>query len=257
MKTLIIGMGEVGRAHFNLLRGTYEVIGYDIKSGWDKGSSQLDLGESAAGWPEIMHVATPWLGDAFIPMVRDYAERFTPKQISVLTSVPPGTCLEIQGDTGIPTVHSTTRGLHPNLERGLLNITKHVGGRGSIEVAEYFEKAGIDCNEHHRAETTELAHLLLNIDYAVALAFADEKARICRQYGVDYIEAVMDYTRSNNIGYSAIDHSSKQRPILTPPNGRIGGPCLVQNATMLGPLLRAAGVKAPLIEMIENFNGAA
>lgn len=258
MNTVIIGLGEVGRAHFNLLKPHHDVLGLDIKSGWTVGfDGEVPSEEEMHSWADLVLIATPWLGDNFVPMVHDYVRRFAPKYINVLTSVPPGTCQQIEDETGIPTVHSTTRGLHPNLERGLLNITKHVGGSCAVEVAEYYEKAGIDCEVHRRAETTELAHLLLNIDYAVALAFADEKARICRQFGVDYIESVMDYTRTNNAGYAALDHSSKSRPVLTPPNGRIGGHCLVQNAEMLAPLMRAAGVKVPLVEMIENFNKGA
>lgn len=245
MKTLIVGMGEVGRAHYNLLSKVYPVAGYDTKTGWE--------GDDR-GFFDIIHIATPWLGDKFVPMVEDYARRHRPKHISVLTTVPPGTCRAIEDATGLPTCHSTTRGLHPNLERGLQNITKHVGGKRSEALGNYFKAAGISSIFHNRAETTEVAHLLINIDYAVALAFADEKARICREFGVDYVEAVMAYTRTYNHGFVALDHSSKVRPVLTPPNGRIGGHCLVQNAQMLAPVLKAAGVKAPLVEMVARYN---
>lgn len=256
MKTLIIGMGEVGRAHYDILSTTYPVSAYDIKTGWYHwGPGYLASTDKPAVGPfDIMHIATPWLGDDFIPMVEGYAKERKPKIISVLTTVPPETCRRIEGKLGIPTVHSTTRGLHPNLVTGLLNIMKHVGGTRSKDVAAYFQAAGIRCRSHQQAVTTELAHQLINIDYAVALAFADEKARICRQFGVDYVEAVMTYTMSHNDGFTQLDHRSKCRPILTPPNGRIGGHCLVQNAKMLAPILRDAGVSAPLVEMIEKYN---
>lgn len=238
-------MGEVGRAHYNILSKVYPVAGYDIKTGWE--------GDDRGRF-DILHIATPWLGEGFVPMVSEYAAKWSPSIISVLTTVVPGTCRAIQEATGIPTVHSTTRGLHPHLEAGLGAILKHVGGPVAEEVSLYFNAAGIKSRHHNRAETTEVAHLLINIDYAVALAFADEKARICRQFGVDYVEAVMAYTASYNRGFESLDHASKTRPILTPPNGHIGGHCLVQNAQMLAPILRQAGVKAPMVEMVESFN---
>jgi UDP-N-acetyl-D-mannosaminuronate dehydrogenase len=129
-----------------------------------------------------------------------------------------------------------------------------VAGPVSESVARYFEKAGIKCFAFNTPETTEVGHILQNLEYAVNLAFADEKARICRQYGVDYVDAVMSYNSSYNHGFEALDHKSKRRMLLTPPNGHIGGHCLVQNAQMLAPALRDAGVKAPLVEMIEKYN---
>lgn len=256
MKTLIIGMGEVGTAHYNILSTKYRVAGFDIKTGWkfNVNYSEDARKEVSEGTFEIMHVATPWLDGSFVPMVEGYAKKHRPEVISVLTTVLPGTCAEIEKRTGIPTVHSTTRGLHPNLEAGLRAIIKHVAGSAADEVSEYFDVAGIKCNRHDTAATTEVAHLLINIDYAVALAFADEKARICREFGVDYFEAVMGYTVTYNNGFTKLDHKSKRRPVLTPPNGKIGGHCLVQNAQMLAPVLRAAGVKAPLVEIVERYN---
>lgn len=245
MLGLVIGVGEVGRAHLEILRRIHPTRGLDIVTGWH--------GEKIEQC-DVLHIATRYDASSFISMVCDYAKRFKPRIISVLSTIPPGTCQEIQDITGISTCHSTTRGLHPNLERGLRTIVKHIGGTGSDELADYFADAGILCRAHRRAETTELAHILNNLSYAVNLAFADEMSRVCRQYGVDYIEAVMDYTRTHNEGYTALDHTSKQRMVLTPPNGKIGGHCLVQNAQMIAPLLRGAGVKAPLIEMIERFN---
>lgn len=240
MKSLIVGMGEVGRAHYNILSKVYECHQWDLQGDYEFPPASLGI--------QILHIAIRYSPD-FDTVVKDYAALYNPKIINVLTTVPPGTCEKL----GQNVVHSTTRGLHPHLESGLLNITKHVGGPMAAYVAAYFSKAGINCVGHKQARTTELAHILNNLAYFNALMFSDEMARICRAFGTDYWETVMLYTKTHNEGYAALDHSSKMRMILTPPYGSVGGHCLRQNAEMLAPILSAAGIKAPLVEMMAKF----
>lgn len=239
MKTLIVGMGEVGRALFEVLSPHYEVFA-------------KDLGEPVAPIPEdgsigIMHVCIRHSPD-FLDVVRGYVNRYTPGMIDVCTTVPPGTTEKIACATDA--VHSTTRGLHPNLATGLKTIAKHVGGPVSEEVAAYFREVGIPCITHYRAITTEVAHLLNNACYGINLMLADEMAGVCRQFGVDYIEAVIGYTMTNNDGFSRLDHDSKRRMVLTPPGGRIGGHCVVQSARML----IEAGVTGEMLAKLANYN---
>lgn len=234
-RTLIVGMGEVGTAHYKVLAPHYNV-------------QVRDVGPATIISPiDIMHVAIPsptnlnvWLGT-----VDSYIDAYKPAVIDILTTVPPGTCRKL----GPNVVHSTTRGLHPNLDLGLTTITKHIGGPKAPEVAAYFRKAGVSCVAHLQPETTELCHILHNISYGVSLMFADEAARICRQYGVDYIE-YMRYLDTHNAGWQKLDHSSKIRQILTPPNGHIGGHCIVQNAQMLAPRLK----DSPLVSLLADYN---
>ena len=240
MKSLCVGMGEVGKAHYNILSKVYEVHAWDLQGDYFYPPPSLGI--------EILHICIRY-GKDFDAIVRDYMGQYQPKVVNVCTTVPPGTCEKL----GPNVVHSTTRGLHPNLETGLLNITKHVGGPLSETVAEYFTKAGIECYAHKTAKTTELAHILNNLSYFASLMFADEMARICRAFGTDYWETVMLYTKTHNEGYAKLDHSSKMRMILTPPNGSVGGHCLRQNAEMLNPILEAAGVDAPLVARMARF----
>lgn len=235
MKSLIVGMGEVGRAHFNLLSKVYECHAWDLQGDYECPPPSLGI--------EIIHIAIRHSKD-FDSMVRDYTSLYNPKIVNVLTTVPPGTCEKL----GMNVVHSTTRGLHPNLESGLLNITKHIGGPFSEMVADYFSRAGIMCRTHARAIDTEVAHLLNNAAYGVNIALADEMARICRKYGVDYYGSVMQYTHSHNEGYIKLGHMSKVRPILTPPGGKIGGHCVQMSAQMISD-----GLSTPLIDMVAKY----
>lgn len=233
MNTLIVGMGEVGRALQAVLSPHYKVYPKDLADA------------TIPDGIEMMHVCIRH-SDRFCDIVRGYAETYKPKLIDICTTVPPGTT----GSFGSCAVHSTTRGLHPNLALGLKTITKHIGGPCSEAVADYFRVAGVRCVTHRRAVTTELAHLLNNIAYGTSLMFADEAAAICRQYGVDYSEAVMHYTRTNNEGFRALDHDSKCRMVLTPPGGRIGGHCVTQAARMLAPTLDCP---APQIGLLAKY----
>lgn len=232
MNTLIIGMGEVGKAHYKLLRDAYPTECKDIED--KKISSKID----------IMHVCIRYSPD-FINIVQFYISEYKPSYINICTTVPPGTT-KVFGNNAC---HSTTRGLHPNLTSGLLNIKKHIGGPCSDLLKIYFENVGIKCVTHNMAITTELAHILNNTSYGINLMFADEMAKICRHYGVDYYEAVIKYTETNNEGFEKLDQKSKRRMILTPPNGHIGGHCVTQNAEMLSGELHT-----PLIGMLAQYN---
>jgi UDP-N-acetyl-D-mannosaminuronate dehydrogenase len=167
--------------------------------------------------------------DDFVKTVKSYSDKFNPTLISILSTVPPGTCEIVGSDV----THSTTRGLHPNLETGLREITKHVGGKKAEEVAAIFRLCGIKCVTHAVARTTEAAHILNNASYGVNLMWADEMQKLCRLWGVDYYETVMRYTETNNDGYEALGHKTKVRMILTPPGGEIGGHCVKQSANLV------------------------
>lgn len=232
MKTLIVGLGEVGGALERLLSPVYPVVTKD-----------LEEKEVPAG-VEIMHVCIRYSPD-FDKIVRGYMAAYKPRIVNICSTVPPGTSRAL----GRHVVHSTTRGLHPNLDRGLQAIKKHVGGPAAKEVAAYFARAGVRCVVHAQPDTTELAHILNNVAYGINLMFADEMARICRHYGVDYFEAVMKYTQTNNDGYEALDHASKRRMILTPPGGRIGGHCVVQSANLI-----PEDVRTPMLELLAGYN---
>lgn len=238
MNGLIIGYGEVGSAHAKILQSRYVTYAVD---------TQVDVPERLRPYkdfvPEILHICFRYSKD-FVALVHEYSAKYNPKYINVCTTCPPGTTQQL----GALAVHSTTRGLHPNLVEGLKTIPKHVGGPESELVAKYFREAGIKCVTHPNATTTEVAHLCNNIAYGVNLMLADDLAQVCRHYGVDYYEAVMRYTQSNNEGFDKLGHRSKCRMILTPPQQRIGGHCVKQSAQLV-----PAEVRTPTIDRLANY----
>ena len=242
-KIIIIGLGEVGMAHANVLKSvpSYDVRGYDTDG--TKVPEELKTNDRYS--PDYMLIAIRGDIPNFVGIVKEYVEKYKPQYVNILSTVPPGTCEKIG-----PTVsHSTTRGLHPNLNKSLLCFVKHVGGPSAEVFSRLFRLAGVVCYTHELAITTEVAHLLNNSAYGVNLMLADEMQKICRFYGVDYFEAVMIYTQSNNEGFSKIDNKTKTRMILTPPNGQIGGHCVVSSAGIV-----AKDIKTPLIGMLADYN---
>lgn len=241
-KILIAGLGEVGTAHANLLSTvkSFEVKGIDL----DESRVPEKWRVSDENYQADILVLAMRHHPEYVKTVSDYIEKYKPQIVHVLSTVPPGTCAKI----GHGASHSTTRGVHPHLEEGLLNIVKHVGGPSAEAMSRIFALAGIRCYTHALAKTTEVGHILNNVAYGVNLMLADEMQKVCREFGVDYFQAVMGYTATNNDGYIALDQASKVRMILTPPNGRIGGHCLKQSANLIPP-----GKRPPMIDSLANY----
>lgn len=235
--TVIIGNGEVGSALNEVLSPAYQVYLKDLD---DK-----DIPEK----PLTLHICLNYatLGrDKWFEISRGYIKHFKPRLIDVCSTVPPGTTKELRGDA----CHSTTRGLHPNLAEGLKSIAKHIGGPAAPHLDRFYRGAGIKCVTHRKAVTTEVAHLAHLVDYGIQIMSADLRNRICRQFNVDYLEAVTRYTETHNAGFSAMDMPSKLRMNLTPPGGRIGGHCV----TAAAGLIRETGFDHALLQRLENYN---
>jgi len=248
---LIIGFGEVGRAHFNVLKKSYpkEVF-------WkDKGDSIFDTDDRV--WNvndskiDLMLVATqcdPKDINDYVQMVKSYAGKFKPSVIDILTTTPCGTCDLIQeAIPSIPVNRSSIRGMHPNLDKFLLDIPKHIGGPSKSVLQDYYSKAGIPCVVHEKARTVEACHVLNNFIYGVNVMAADESAAYCREWGVDYAE-FLEYRRTNNSGFTKAGYTSKVSPILYPSGGQIGGHCVCYAPTTISDK-----IKGKLAKMLESY----
>jgi hypothetical protein len=223
MNTLIVGRGEIGNSLYSILNKFYPTWCDDI-------ITDLQIMDKCPEQIDFLHICLRYT-DKFKEIVTDKIKQFKPKFINICTTVPVGTCETFKHPY---LVHSTTRGLHPNLVEGLRRIPKHIGGdleAGKV-FSDYFSKAGIECVVHNRARTTELLHILNNVHYGINLIFANEASKLCREYGVDYID-YLAYTQTNNRGFDSLGHSSKVRPILTPPGDKIGGHCVVMSANLI------------------------
>jgi len=233
--SLILGCGEIGSAYYSIFSQKSQTYRLDLRP---------ELSDKRIPKIEVLHVCLRH-SENFQDTVTAAVKKYRPAVINNMSTVPPGTTEKL----GNNAVHSTTRGLHPNLKDSILAAKKHIGGPKALELAEYFAHFGIQTVTHAKAKTTELAHILSNTLYGVQIMYADEMDKLCRQYGVDYFEAVQLYSMTHNEAYSALGLQSKYRPILSPPGGRIGGHCVTQGAALI-----PENIRGPLLSRLATFN---
>lgn len=237
MKTIgILGYGEIGQALDDIyLDHNYFPLIKDIDR--DDGLGEVD----------ILHVCIPWSPD-FIDIVRQYLEDIQPKMAVVHSTVAPGTTRELS--KVCPNIcHSPVRGVHPNLMEGIQTFVKVFGGPSAGEAANHFNQdLEIECEVYNSAVATEVAKLLDTSYYGVCIAWHDYAKKLCDLWGVDFEEAQTHYNLTYNDGYRTLHKDNVVRPTLTPPEGSIGGHCVVPNAELLEKIL-----DSPLLQAITNL----
>lgn len=239
---LIAGFGEVGEAVSKLYKGTaHEVHLLDPS----KGHKLPEKGDF-----DIIHICFPCkelrtFTQAVLGLVRNYGKR---SLVIIHSTVPAGTT-EVIAKSHKYVVHSPVRGVHPNLLKGLKTFVKFVGtdtaGPG-IHAAEHLNELGIKTEIVRKSSATELLKLLDTTYYGLAIAYHAYAKKLCDRKGVSF-ESVM--TRANltyNEGYKKLGKGNVVRPVLYPPEGAIGGHCVIPNVKLL---IKHVG-KDPILEAI-------
>jgi len=225
---LVVGLGEVGRSLFELLKesGRFEVYGWDV----DKEKMQ-DIQQSKLPTKvDVLHICYRCSGqEEFLNAAVDYVRRFKPELTIINSTVPPGTTEKLHKLSGGHVVHSPVRGMHTSREgmkKYLLFLTKYIGGldKKSAELArKHFEDLGLKTKILTGPAETELAKLFETTYRAWMIACFQEMHRISRKFGADF-DQVTDFLED--------DHKVRfDRPIHFP--GVIGGHCLIPNAKLL------------------------
>jgi len=230
-RVLVIGLGEVGLALFELLKesGKFDVYGYDLDL-----SKMRYIGQTF-NLPnnfDTMHICIPcYEKETFIEEVAKYAKNFNPKLIIINTTVPPGTSLDayrkINGECLL--AHSPVRGVHKSLEYmkwELKRWTKYIGGvnEASANAArKHFEKIGLKTKILKSCLETELSKLFETIYRAWMIVCFQEMHRISKHFGADFDE-IADFIEDTH-------RMRLDRPLMFP--GVIGGHCLIPNTELL------------------------
>ena len=224
MKSLIIGAGEVGTALFKILREKYEVYIWDKIGNFP---SKVD----------ILHICFPYSGD-FIGDVKDYVEIYRPKYTVVHSTVPVGTCRQIQA------FHSPVRGMHPELKNHLRVFPKYLAPPDK-SLKRYFEGVGIPIKMVDRTETTEFLKIWDTAQYGISIWLEKWAFQFCEENNLDFKIAYTHANESYNEGYSKLGRKDVVRPILKHREGPIGGHCVVPNCKLL---------KSPFTNLILRLN---
>ena len=236
-KVLVIGLGEVGRALFDVLKenGHFDVYGLDL----DK-AKMRELSGSSVPSIDVMHVCIGCYCQAgFVNSVVAYAWRFRPNVVIINSTVPPGTTMMIDARCSCLVAHSPFRGVYVNPEHmkaELKKWTKYIGG-ANVEAGEaadkHFKALGLKTRVLNSCAETELAKLFETTSRACMITCFQEMHRISRYLTADFGQVVDFLADTHRIRYD--------RPVMFP--GVIEGHCLIPNVQLLlqtynSPLLR-------------------
>lgn len=219
-KTLIIGLGEIGKSLGRVLGVAYHITGYD------KTEEFMPEGEF-----DVVNICYPYSKN-FVKITKDYIKHYKPKLTIIHSTVPVGTTRKVGGSV----VHSPVNGRHPNLEHGIKTFSKFIGGtRGedSYGAEVFLKKAGIKVIHFASSEATELAKILCTTQYGWHLVFMKEVEKLCQKHNTPFHEVYNIWNLAYNEGYKQLGESQFNRPVLRPMKGKIGGHCVLNNCKLL------------------------
>ena len=212
--TLVIGLGEVGKPLYTILKkrepGTI---------GIDKEPASID---KPVG---IMHICFPFSeANQFQNVVVGYARKYSPQVIVINSTAVPGTTRSIESEIAIPCVYSPIRGKHTKMMDELYTYVKFVAGTDALateRVQEHFKAAGLQSETMTTPEALELAKLLETTYFGLLIAWAQEMNRFSEVVNADYVEVGKFF---REIAYLP--------NVLFQP-GFIGGHCVMPNINLL------------------------
>ena len=227
---LVVGLGEIGRTLFELLKETdsFTVYGLDLDDAkmYATHQDQSKLPQKI----ETMHVCLPCKNqDSFVATVASYVKQFKPDLLIINSTVPPRTTKKVQQSCKCLVAHSPARGVHKSPEHMKWEIkrwTKYVGGadaKAAKATCRHFEQMGLKVKTLKSCAETELAKLFETTYRAWMIACFQEMHRISRNFEADFDDAV-DFLEDTH-------RVRLDRPIMFP--GVIGGHCLIPNTELL------------------------
>ena len=209
---VIVGLGEIGKPLFEIVKAQHEVFGVDIDL-----AAPLDR-------CDVMHVCFPFRDRKFIAQVGEYIGRYHPALTVINSTVAPGTTRDIAVESGVSVVNSPVRGKHVRMRDEMLYYTKFIGAldpESGARAAQHFESVGMKTKVLHSPEATEIAKLSETTYFGVLIAWAQEVERYCREVGASYDEVVSFY------------EEIKFFPPVKYFPGVIGGHCVMPNIAIL------------------------
>lgn len=212
---VIVGYGEIGSS---LMRVIGDCMVQDLG---------LGLSVTTSGSVNVLHICIPYT-NKFISQVKEYQQDYRPELTIIYSTVPIGTTKEIGGNT----VHSPIEGKHPNLHHGI-EMVRFIGAdniKAGQEALKYWERYSSYVRVLESSTYTEAIKLLSTATYGINIVWADYMQRVAEAIDMPY-----KYIKDFNVSYNDIYANDRNinRYILDPPEGYIGGHCVVPNAKLL------------------------
>jgi UDP-N-acetyl-D-mannosaminuronate dehydrogenase len=243
---LVVGLGEIGRTLFELLKekGSFTVYGLDLDKSKIRAIHQdrIKLPKKI----DTMHICLSCKNqDSFVATVISYVKRFKPNLLIINSTVSLGTTKKTQQSCACLIAHSPVRGVHKGPEHmkwEMKRWTKYVGGtdaKAAEATCKHFRKMGLKVKALKSCTETELAKLFETTYRAWMIACFQEMHRISRNFEADFGD-VVDFLEDTH-------RVRLDRPIMFP--GFIGGHCLIPNTELL---LQACD--SPFLKLILKSN---
>ncbi len=226
--TIVLGLGEIGKPLYELMREKYDTVGIDI--------DPVDVGRPC----DVMHVCFPYeIGD-FIGTTIEYMDKYRPELTVINSTVGIGTTRRIYERSGHrPVANSPIRGKHATMKDHLLLYSKFIGSPESVwaeKAASHFEGIGMKTKILPSPEATELAKLTETTYFGYLIAWAQEIERYARKLNLSYDDIVSYYDE-----------------VAVLPNGYfpgvIGGHCVMPNIKILKSTFESG-----ILDVIEKSN---
>lgn len=212
-RSLIVGMGEVGQALSKVIED----------------AQTLDLEKKVIKKPiDILHICIPYT-DKFVSQVKEYQRKYRPLVTVIYSTVPIGTSKKLGA------MHSPIEGTHPNLEEGIRKFTRFIGSdNGHYPVDEFWANLKVRVRLIDSTASTEFLKLRSTAKYGINLMWADYEKSVTDKLGINY-QDVKDFDLAYNALFrpSVQENRIYQRYVLDPPEGKIGGHCILPNADIL------------------------
>lgn len=237
MDNLIIGNGEIGKSISEIVKPHHNVIIKDIDA--------LEINHSI----DYMHVCIRYSKD-FVGIIKKYEEQYSPKFIIIHSTIAVGTMNKFEN---LKYYHAPVMGRHSKLPYIIQNTPMFLSGaENNQEVCSYLKGCGIEVNYvGTKYETTELAKLLCLLRYGIDIDLAKRQDELCKKYNVDYNKAVVDFEIIRNAACQLGGYGQMIRPVMQPPQDKIGGHCVLPALEML----ENESILKETIQSILSWNG--
>jgi UDP-N-acetyl-D-mannosaminuronate dehydrogenase len=252
MRIGILGYGEVGKAIQKLYTSTSNLWRISLSRPlFTFHIKDLDFDEGIRDC-DYLHVCIPY-SDDFVDQVCECIEQENPKNVIIHSTVQVGTTRNIMKKSGLINIcHAPVRGVHPDLYEGLRTFPMYLGYDKTQHASDLVDKytlgdtswfiyntkilfGGLNVKTKivDKFETSELAKLASTSYYGMCIAFHAEMNSLCDEMGLSFEEVMTEWNKQYNNGYKRLEMNNVVRPVLNPPEGSIGGHCIIPNAKLL------------------------
>ncbi|HDI02130.1 MAG TPA: GDP-mannose dehydrogenase, partial [Ignisphaera sp.] len=219
VRLVVIGLGEVGKALYEITRDTkvFDVYGFDVDH-----SKTIDSLEDIPKPIDYLHIAIPYSTN-FVSSIVEYIDLFRPRATIIHSTVAPGTTRKIHELSKTVVGYSPIRGRHPYLKKHLLFWSKWISVLPSDaieEVKRHLESLGFRVRIYRgNPESLELAKLWETVYRAIMIAAWQEIHRIAMRFNADIV-TIAEFI-------AEVHQVLRDRPVYYPDH--IGGHCLIPN----------------------------